>query len=167
MKKIFVSALLSTLFAISCKNEIIVENPTTTCDLLGNDDYLIFGTNYGFCVGNCSSLFKLTSTSLFEDDIDRLEQDKAVTFKSTALSTAKVEIAKTACAQFPNDLNNEKDERIGCPDCHDQGTIYIELKKNGVVKKWYIDPDQNQSTIPTYLQAYTKIVRDVVDQLKK
>lgn len=32
---------------------------------------------------------------------------------------------------------------IGCPDCHDQGALYLAFEDNGEVNEWKIDPDTN------------------------
>ncbi len=167
MKKIFLFALTSVLLFPSCVKEEKTSTTTSTCDKLGANDYLIFGTHYGLCAGNCAHLFKLTSTAFFEDNMDRFLKDKPIEFKTTALDAAKLDIAKSVCSAFPDALNNEKAETMGCPNCVDQGAIYIELSKGGVVKKWNIDPDKNASGVPDYVKAYTKTISDAVESLRK
>lgn len=146
------------------KEEKSIETPQSNCNLLQGDDYLIFGKFYGFCGGNCTHLYKMTATELFADNMDRYEYDKEVTFDKTNLGAAKIEIAKTVCSQYTSEIKNEKNERIGCPDCHDQGNIYVELKQNGKVQKWYIDPSLNAQ--PAYLQPFAKAIEDAVVKLK-
>ena len=72
MKKIIL--LLATIGIItSCSNDdneniTIVDDENIT---LNQDDFLIFGHFYGFCIGeSCIETFKLTDNKLFEDTID-------------------------------------------------------------------------------------------------
>lgn len=165
MKKILFFSLCLMLGSFgACVKKEVVEQPSSNCDLLKDDDYLIFGKFYGFCGGNCVHLYKMTTTELFADNMDRFEHGKAVTFDKTNLGSAKIEIAKTVCAQFTSDIKNEKSDRIGCPDCHDQGNIYVELKQNGKVQKWFIDPSVNAQ--PAYLQPFAKVIEDAIVKLK-
>jgi hypothetical protein len=164
MKKIFFVTLLFCSTFMACDPAKV--ETTSLCDQLQGDDYLVFGTDFGFCIGNCTHLYKLTTTELFEDDFDKFLNSKQPTFKTTPLNAAKVDIAKSVCMAFPNDLLKEKESRIGCPDCHDQGSIYVEIKKNGVVQSWFIDPDQNTSIAKAF-QDYAVIVRDAVEKLEK
>lgn len=165
MKKvIFFSLSIMICSFWACTQEDIIETPKTNCDLLQGDDYLIFGKFYGFCGGNCTQLYKMTNTELFADNIDRFEHNKEVTFDKTNLGAAKIEIAKTVCSQYANDIKNEKSDRIGCPDCFDQGNIYVELKQNGKVQKWFIDPTVNAQ--PEYLKPFAKAIEDAVTKLK-
>jgi hypothetical protein len=166
MKKIQYFILLLWVVSIwACvKEENKESTPLSKCDLLQKDDYLIFGKFYGFCQGNCTTLFKMTPTELFADNIERYDFEKAITFDTNNLGNAKIEIAKTVCSSFVSEIKNEKSDRIGCPDCYDQGTIYFELKQNGKVQKWFIDP--TISAQPAYLQSFAKAIEDATLKLK-
>ncbi len=161
---LLLAAIFSTVLITGCHKEKEIEK--SSCVLLNSDDYLIFGTTFGFCAGNCTQLFKLTTSQLFEDDNEYFVRGEVVKFKSQPLSNAKLAMAEELCKTFPYDKIKSEAETLGCPDCHDQGLIYFELKKNGVVKKWYVDPDANQNQVPDYLKTYVQIVRTTVDKLK-
>ncbi len=163
-RKILVLLVLITVFFAACKKE--TNHSASVCPLLSADDYLVFGTYYGFCAGNCTSLYKLTTTEVYEDDINYFEKEKDVVFRSQPLGSSKLSLAAELCRSFPFDSIISEKETIGCPDCHDQGVVYVELKKNGLVRKWFIDPDANQNDVPAYLKSYVKLVKTTVEKLK-
>lgn len=114
------------------------------------DDYLIFGTYYSECPGNCATLYKIEGGQLFEDDIDYFWESEEILFKETALDDSKYEIAKSLVETFPNELLKSDKRVYGCPDCLDQGGIFLELKNGKKVDTWNIDPldnGQNQAII--------------------
>ena len=161
--KLFLFALL-LLFLGACRNE--QNHHSSDCSLLSSGDYLIFGTYYGFCAGNCTSLYKLADEVLLEDDISYFEKDKVVSFKTVPLSSDKLIVAENLCEAFPLDKILNEAETVGCPDCHDQGVVYLELKKNGQLRKWYVDPDANQSQVPDYLRNFVQNVKTTIEKLK-
>lgn len=117
---------------------------------LNNDDYLIFGHFYGFCVGeNCIEIFKLTNNTLYEDSNDNYSI-QPLNFEP--LESTKFELVKDLMLYFPEKLLTENEDIIGCPDCADGGGLYIEYSKNGIVKHWKID--QMKMNVPTYLHAF-------------
>lgn len=156
--------ITSLFFIASCKES--EETTPSTCVILKSDDYLAFGMSYGFCGGNCAHIYKLTTTSLYADNIDRI-LDKPITYAVTPESVDKLAIAQELCALFPEDLKKEKEERMGCPDCHDQGTIYIELRQSGQTHKWYIDPDEPPAfNRPAYLDSFITKFKVVHEKLR-
>ncbi|MFD0834386.1 hypothetical protein ACFQ0I_01315 [Mariniflexile aquimaris] len=117
---------------------------------LNNDDYLIFGHFYGFCVGeNCIEIFKLTNNTLYEDSNDNYSINP---LNFEPLESTKFELVKDLMGYFPEKLLTENEDIIGCPDCADGGGLYIEYSKNGIVKHWKID--QMKMNVPTYLHAF-------------
>ncbi len=150
MKKTFVFLAFLTVFG--CKKET-VENP----------DYFIFGHAYGFCAGNCVTVFKLEGDTLFADDdasYQTLGENQEIPFQSVSLPTEKVNLAKALQAQIPANLYHEPDGNVGCPDCRDQGLYYIKIKTGNTVREWRIDPDSEQYS------AFGDAIRETVDQLK-
>lgn len=117
---------------------------------LNNDDYLIFGHFYGFCVGeNCIEIFKLTNNTLYEDSNDNYSINP---LNFEPLESTRFELVKDLMLYFPEKLLTENKDIIGCPDCADGGGLYIEYSKNGIVKHWKID--QMKMNVPTYLHAF-------------
>lgn len=109
-------------------------------------DYVIFGTSYGECGGDCARLFKLENQNLYPDDgIEYLMQNGGdIPFMTQSLPADKVALAESLKNQIPASLLDEPEEVLGCPDCRDQGTVYIETKTGDQVSRWYIDPDLDQ-----------------------
>lgn len=128
--------LLFVLF-LGCKKDPIVQVAP---------DRFIFGSAYGECIGDCARLFKLENQKLFPDDgvVHLSYNSDDHPFQSQDLAADKVALAESLLAQLPAGLMNETEAVIGCPDCHDQGTIFIETKTGDAVRRWYIDPDSEQ-----------------------
>ncbi len=123
-----------------------------------NDDYLIFGHFYGFCVGeNCIEIFKLTNNTLYEDSNDNYSINP---LNFEPLESTKFELVKDLMLYFPEKLLTENEDIIGCPDCADGGGLYIEYSKNGIVKHWKID--QMKMNVPTYLHAFMDMLNEKI-----
>lgn len=64
---------------------------------------------------------------------------------------------------FPQQLIEEKETVIGCPDCADGGGLFIQYAKNGKVHSWRID--QNKGNVPSYLHAFMDQVNAKIELL--
>ena len=146
------SLLISGL--VSCNKE---ESPPP----ISQDFTLIFGTYYGFCFGECVTLYKLEDGLLYVDDMQRLEE--TLIFQSDPLTLDKAEIARRLLDLFPEKLFEEK-EVIGIPDAHDQGGFFIQHIQEDQVTQWNIDTFKDR--LPAYLQDFISEVEEVMDQLK-
>jgi hypothetical protein len=125
---------------------------------LNNEDYLIFGHFYGFCVGeNCIEIFKLTNDTLYEDSNDNYGINP---LNFEPLDNSKFKLAEDLMLYFPEKLLTENEAIIGCPDCADGGGLYIEYSKNGIIKHWKID--QMKMNVPTYLHAFMDKVNEKI-----
>jgi len=124
-------------------------------------DYLIFGHFYGRCMGeSCVETFKLTNEQLFEDTIDDYSGEK---FAFVPLNKAQFEEVKGLISLIPDQLSQEKETTIGCPDCADGGGLFIELAKGGRVQRWRID--QNKGNVPSYLHRFMDMVNAKIELL--
>ena len=148
MKKLFLGFFaISTLFSCNKDND---ENDKTQFD------YLIFGKS-GECLGeNCVETFKITDTTLYEDTLDTPFQN----FEFVALENAKFNQVKDLINFFPNQLLNQNQTVFGCPNCLDQGELFIQYSRNGIVKSWRIDQDKSQ--IPDYLHSFVDKVNEKI-----
>lgn len=126
---------------------------------LSQDDFLVFGHFYGECMGEqCVEIFKLTDSKLFEDINDNdLETD----FNFIELVNGEFEQVKDLIDYFPNQLLSENDTTFGCPDCYDQGGLFIQYSESGNVKSWIID--QSQSSVPDYLHDFMDRVNEKIN----
>lgn len=121
-------------------------------------DYLIFGHFHGECIGEgCIETFKLTGDKLYEDTLDHYNAEN---FEFIELSSEKFVQLKDIIDYFPNKLLNEKDTSFGCPDCRDQGGVFIQYSENGILKSWRID--KNKDVIPEYLHSFIDKVNEKI-----
>ena len=144
MKYIIFTLILIASFS-SCKKEITISN----------DDYLTFGTFHGECMGNdCVKLFVIKENKLYEDPND---------FNGTRLgfiplSNEKFNQVKDLVDYIPNELFQKEKETFGCPDCVDQGGIYVRYFIEG--KKGEFRFDNNLNANPTYLHEFVAKINE-------
>ena len=124
-------------------------------------DSFVFGSAYGMCAGDCAKFFAIANQQLFPDTMAYYTGFTG--FSSTHLPDAKYQLAKQLVDEFPTYFINHPNTTFGCPDCADQGGIYIELKENGRVKKWSIDTDVSKQ--PAETKDYIAKLRTVLRQL--
>ncbi len=147
--KLTVALVLISMMACS-KDDVIVED---------QNNYLIFGTFYGFCGGEgCIETFKLTDSALFEDTKDVYRATEGFNF--VPLSQEKFNNTKNIMDSLPQALLQVEDQTFGCPDCFDQGGAMIQIARNGKIQTWIIDlwkPD-----VPEYLHALLDVVKNKI-----
>lgn len=142
---------LTFLVFCSCDKEVSNE--------LNEGDFLIFGHFYGECIGEgCVETYKLTSSKVYEDTNDNyLETD----FSFIKLGNDKFKEVKYLIDFLPNELLESDEDNFGCPDCLDQGGLFIQYSKNGNIKSWRID--QSKSAVPNYLHEFMDEVNEKID----
>ncbi len=157
-----ISLFLIAIFTLSCEKE---EDCCTPLEA-EEDRTLIFGTYFGFCLGDCTHLFKIEKGEVFPDQgIERLNVNEALTFSAVPLSIEDYNKAKTLLDNFPEPLLDEEETTIGIPDAYDQGGIFLQLTENETVRSWYLD--SNIEALPKYLRAYATMVKEVTTKLRK
>ncbi len=151
MKKITVLLFACCLVA-ACKKEkraLIIENS------------FVFGSYHSLCMDDCATLFKIQDQQLYPDNTN--SYINPLVFSATPMANDRYLLAKPLQDSFPSYLITHTDTTYGCPDCHDQGLIYIEQTINGVHRKWTIDAEV--SAIPVEIRAYIEQVKAVILQL--
>ncbi|EQA69587.1 hypothetical protein [Leptospira noguchii] len=126
---LFFSMVLVVL--ISCQKEGIT---------LKDNDYLIFGFYAGECFENCVSIYKLSAKEIYKNYKEELPYEN--TFYNgeyKALHTSDFDLTKDLLLDFPLALLDENNSKIGDPDGHDQGGLYIEYSFGSERKFWLID----------------------------
>ncbi|GAA4452267.1 hypothetical protein [Rurimicrobium arvi] len=128
-----------------------------------NPDYFIFGTSYGMCRADCTHLFKVSGGQTYPDSIDR--GLTPMYFSSVPLDSAKAAIASEVQQALPASVRYSDAEKvIGCPDCRDQGTIYIEYAQAG--KVYVIRMDTDETAVPADLRAFCNQLQNAITKLK-
>ncbi len=123
------------------------------------NNYLIFGHFYGMCFGEgCVETYKLTDSKLYEDSNDNYSGNEAFSFNE--LAKDKFDRVKDLIDYFPIELLSEENSIFGCPDCADQGGLFIQYIQNGDVKSWRID--QSQEHVPDYLHNFMDKVNEKI-----
>ncbi len=147
--KLFILTLLIAFISSCSKNDEVELNKT---------DYLIFGHFYGECIGTtCVETYKLTNTKLYEDTNGNY---LGTEFNFVELGNDKFHLTKDLIDYFPNQLLNENENVFGCPDCVDQGGLFIQYSKNENVKSWRID--QSKNAVPNYLHSFMDKVNEKI-----
>jgi hypothetical protein len=131
---------------------LLVITTITSCKKENTEqaDELIFGTHYGMCGGNCFKVFGLNNEQLQRDTTENyLPNYLTYNFTgSITLHDSLFQQVNHLLNEIPAELFTLTEKTYGCPDCHDQGGIYIELNRNGVTRRFNIDNDStsDQST---------------------
>ena len=130
-------------------------------------DYIIVGHFYGMCQGEqCVEIFKITDKELFEDSKDIYPaRDVFANTDFSALSDDQFQKATSIISNFPKEILNDDEPVMGCPDCHDQGGLYIEYKKGNSRKFWLLDNDKPH--VDEYLHEYIDEVRRVIEEINR
>ena len=110
-------------------------------DLIGQNDFLIFGHFYGECAGEgCIETFKLEENRLLEATVDQYAPDGYYNFDAfEVLSHQKFEAVRDLIDYFPDELIEDERTVIGQPDAADWGGIFVELKSGDLHRYWRLD----------------------------
>lgn len=156
MKIAYILCVLMILGGSSCQDDT---------NELYKGDYLVFGSFYGFCAGDeCFRLFRLEEHQLLEDTVAQYHtDDNFFQGNNRVLSRAELDIARSLLDVFPRQLLKERASTLGCPDCYDQGGLYIEYKQGNKQGTWIID--QTQADVPAYLHEFMDRTNEIIQQL--
>ena len=152
--------LLLVFSLISCEDETMSETENENMDF-------VFGWSYGECGGDCVSLFRLDDDSLYPDDEHGYFPTSGnVDFKDESLADASALIeAQSLLEDFPNYLIESNENRFGCPDCGDWGSIHIMLEIDDEERWWTLDNQIDGN--PEEIQGWTQRVQDLIVELTK
>lgn len=128
------------------------------------NEFLVFGHFHGECLGErCVEIFKLEHDKVSEDSNDRYPTTELYKGSYDEMDNASYKAVKDLPDFFPSELLNETESRLGCPDCADQGGLYIEYKFDGVHESWIID--KRKDDIPAYLHEFVDEVLDRIERI--
>lgn len=129
-----------------------------------DEDYIVFGTYYGFCHGeSCIETFAVQNHTLYED-VNDVYAPADKDFKFQELSADKYELVKNIFNDIPSDLLVNESATLGCPDCADGGGVYLEIKTSTLNRTYYID--NVKTNIPEYLHSLVDEVHAKVASLQ-
>ncbi len=151
MKKIITAIIICSLLTACVKenNRSLPENS------------FAFGSYQFLCFDDCAKLYKIEDQQLYADNSNSYVNP--LVFSSTALANDKYLLAKPLQDSFPVYLEAHTDTSYGCPDCHDQGMIYIAKTTNGIKRIWTIDTEE--PAIPAEIRTYIQRVKTILTQL--
>jgi hypothetical protein len=123
-------------------------------ELPRQNDRLVFGHFYGYCVGEqCIEIFKLTESNLYGDNADNYPSSaKPYEGNFIKMDQEKFELVKDLVQNIPDTLINTQDTIIGAPDYADGGGIYFAIDNENGTRYWLID--QMKYNIPEELHPF-------------
>lgn len=129
-------------------------NPDQSCTIDIEDMTISYGTNFGFCGGYCKKSLLIT-----HEVIKYHKSAIHVTTDSFPDLNCTEPYSKDAMLSLVSGLNLDTfyalEEIIGCPDCADGGSEWIEIKTKSKVKKVTFE----------YL-AYPEPIESIIDKLR-
>lgn len=139
MRFLFLSLLISLLF-VSCEKQPI-------CPV---EDSLVFGHFYGECMGEgCVHTYMLTGAELYRDTIHSYSGQN---LSFVLMAQDQFDLVSELLTNFPEELLAETASTLGCPDCYDQGGLFIKYTSGITSNSWRID--QTQSSVPDFLHPF-------------
>ncbi len=155
MKSKIVFYLLTGVLLFSCKT-----TPTPSVSV----DYFIFGSAHCHCLNHCATLYKYTPAMLVKGAGESC-QPADYTYNGRTLGAGAIAKAEKLLLAVPAELYAAQDTVFGCPDCADQGTFYVEVKKDGAVMSWRIDT--NESDLPAFLKPFHQKIKETLEALRE
>lgn len=152
--KTFVTSFWLLIFFISFSNCVKKNDSENTVAVSS----LIFGKSVPLQEGNVE-YYKLDKQSIFPDSI--INFNKELIFSVQPLSKEKHAKALPLLEKFPGFLMSNPDKTFGCPNCSDQGTIYLETTYQGKVMKWVIDPINYPQELTDFIAEIDYTLQDL------
>lgn len=157
MNRFFLIYIFILLVYTSCSK------PSTSIPQ-GKEEYFAIGRAVGRCAGDCATFYSLKDGTAYADNMTYFHRtENELTFQAKALSADKSKKIKALSGKIPQYLKDHTNQTFGCPDCRDQGLIYIETKINGVKKHWMLDTDTRE--LPAEIRSYAEQVSNTLNQL--
>lgn len=97
---------------------------------LTGENRIIFGSIGSECIGNCSTLYKLSSQQLLPDDCNYCPPTN-IPFQSTPLPMDKFDLAVPLLEDIPAGLFDIQEKVYACPGCDDGITYFLEITRDG------------------------------------
>ena len=156
---------LTFLFVIP----LILGSNCETTPIAPASDYIIFGDFHGeVAIPIYSHIYKVANSQIFMDTTHKYPSSSA--FYDGAwikLPLTMMDYINDSIYSIPAELFENKTGRVGEPDSHDQGGIYLEVSSNSGRQHylWLIDTELND--VPAFLHGYLRNLESVIDSLNK
>ena len=129
MKKAL-AILLLCVGVFSCDEDVFPYHST---------DYLIFGSFGNECSGDCMTAYRVTDLKVEEDDWTQRFSNDYQFIPTRLLDSDALQRAQELMENLPADLINNDEERYGCPDCADQGAVFLTFHQRGEQRTIVLD----------------------------
>lgn len=155
----FILVLSLSIFFLACNTD------NDEVELKYLSDHIVFGHFYGLCKGEtCIETFKINHFALFEDTLDNYQIFDNFSFVS--LPVQKYLLVRDKFRKIPDLLWKEPDKKIfGCPDCYDQGGLFVQQSKSDTIRSWILD--NNPHDVPEYLHDFMQNIKDAIILINK
>lgn len=148
--------LILALFAACTKEDA---RAIRTIPVPESGNYLVFGNQYGACVGDCRELFLLTAENLYQDsDIPNTAE---LTFNSHPLNAESFKLADTLFHLPTSLISNSVDPNAIIQQIADFD-YFIQGRING--DEFKLTYDEIDSTINHELYNYSKLLKNVLSK---
>jgi len=127
---------------------------------------LVFGTYFGMCQGTCFVTYRLAS-GVLQADRNETYISGDYTFEPTETLPAE-DYTRVAglLTTIPAVLRNGDGGTLGCPDCADQGGVYVDFTDaQGKRKVYYLDTNNTSDQAEAVVRFKTRIL-EAVDLLR-
>lgn len=128
-------------------------------------EYVVFGKFYGMCLDNCFQVYRIDDKQLAADDSVQRYGSNYTFAPTRTLSAAAYADAKPVLTSVPQDLIKGGSKTYGSPDSHDQGGVYVQVRRNGQTITAILDndetPDQSAS-----IREYKRLLHSVAEKLE-
>ena len=127
---------------------------------------IVFGTYYNNCGGTCFHIYRIDNNKLQKDtSVQYFGSYRDFVFSpDRTLTQAQYNSVQYLVDEVPDDMLNITTKVYGCPDCYDQGGIYISITRNGANTRYLFDtkgsPDE-----PAAYKAYREKIVAAIEQL--
>lgn len=122
---------------------------------------LLFGYYKGLVPGgDLSDIYLLNSSNLYLDSLGNYPSNGFYEGEYTEMDNSDFQIAQDLISFFPSELFDEFENYVGCPDCADQGGIYVEYERGDQHSFWNID--NQKDALPEYLHEFVDKISEKV-----
>lgn len=149
MNRILFAALVMLL--VSCSNDDSIDNKAKS---------LVFGSFAGECFGDCFQVFRIDNNQLEEDRITNFYGENYNFDGNYTFSDEEFSKYSKILNEIPGELIEGNDKTFGCPDCADQGGIYIQIQSStGKTITYSIDTDDTDDQSEALVTFKTDVIR--------